>query len=149
MSKAFTRENDGSSETVRPPPRIEPGSQRRVTAEGFEALREELARLDPSSNRALQLAAVLPGLVVAEPPEDGIALFGSWVRIEDEDGATRRFRIVGPDEADAKAGLLSVESPLARALLGKHEGETVTVELPRGPAELTLLRARSTNRLDG
>lgn len=149
MSKAFTREDDATPETVRRPPRIEPGSQRPVTAEGFEAMRDELGRLDPTSDRARQLAAVLPGLVVADPPEDGIALFGSWVLVEDEDGATRSFRIVGPDEADVKAGLLSVESPIARALLGKQEGETVTVDLPRGPAELTLLRARSTNQLDG
>jgi transcription elongation factor GreB len=48
------------------------------------------------------------------------------------------YRIVGPDEADVKAGRLSVESPLARALLGKEVGESVQVERPRGAMEYTV-----------
>ncbi len=45
--------------------------------------------------------------------------FGAWVTIEDEDGKQSRYRIVGPDELDLKLGLISIDSPLARALIGK------------------------------
>jgi transcription elongation factor GreB len=61
------------------------------------------------------------------------------VKLRDEGGRESSWRIVGPDEADAKARRLSVSSPLARALLGKEAGETVAVELPRGPAEYEIL----------
>ncbi|MGZ3461601.1 MAG: GreA/GreB family elongation factor, partial [Archangium sp.] len=66
--------------------------------------------------------------------------FGAWVMLEDEEGEETAYRIVGPDEADVKAGRLSVESPLARALLGKELGESVRVERPRGAIEYTLTR---------
>ena len=52
--------------------------------------------------------------------------------------AQQVYRIVGPDEADVRAGRLSVESPLARALLGKEVGESVVVERPRGAVEYTV-----------
>jgi transcription elongation factor GreB len=65
--------------------------------------------------------------------------FGAWVSLEDEEGATRRYRVVGADETDAEKGLISVDSPLARALLGRSEGEDVQVVLPEGPAEFYLL----------
>jgi transcription elongation factor GreB len=68
----------------------------------------------------------------------GRAFFGAWVELEDEAGSRVRYRIVGPDEADVKAGRLSVESPLARALLGKEVGESVVVERPRGAVEYTV-----------
>lgn len=144
MSKAFTKD-DALPEPplARAPPRLAPGETRYVTTDGLRALREEAAALDPQSARAQLLLATIATLTVASPPEDGRALFGSRVTLEDEEGAVREYRLVGPDEADAKAGLLSVESPLARALLGKREGETVVVELPRGTAGYTLVRARA------
>lgn len=144
MSKAFTKEDDAgpTEELGRLPPRLEPGEQRYVTTEGLAAIKAELATLPEASRRAQLLLATIATLTVAEPPADGRALFGSRVTLSDQDGGTREYRIVGPDEADARAGLISVESPLARALLGRREGETVEVKLPRGTAEFTLLRAR-------
>jgi transcription elongation factor GreB len=144
MSKAFTKEDDAgpTEELGRLPPRLAPGQQRYVTAEGLAALKAELAALPQDSRRAQLLLATIAVVTVADPPEDGRALFGSRVQLEDEEGGTRDYRIVGPDEADARAGLISVESPLARALLGRREGDTVEVQLPRGTAEYTLLRAR-------
>lgn len=144
MSKAFTKEDDAgpTEELGRLPPRLEPGQQRYVTAEGLAAMKAEIAALPGTSRRAQLLLATIATLTLADPPEDGRAMFGSHVTLEDEHGGTREYRIVGPDEADARAGLISAESPLARALLGRREGDSVTVELPRGTAEYTLLRAR-------
>ena len=54
--------------------------------------------------------------VVSEKPSDpNKVYFGAWVTIEDEDGKESRYRIVGPDELDLKLGLISIDSPLARA----------------------------------
>ena len=59
--------------------------------------------------------------------------FGATVRLADEDTEKRiTYQIVGADEADIKAGLLSVSSPLARALIGKTKGESVEVNTPGG-----------------
>ena len=65
--------------------------------------------------------------------------FGAWVEVEDEDGAKHTYRVVGPDESDADAGHISMDSPMGRALLGKEEGDDVEVRRPRGPAIFTIL----------
>jgi len=58
--------------------------------------------------------------------------FGAWLTLEDEDGQESRFRIVGPDESDAKKGFISIDSPLARALLKKQVDDEVQVDTPSG-----------------
>ncbi len=59
-------------------------------------------------------------VVVAQPPADrGRVFFGAWVTLERSDGAALRYRIVGPDEFDMADGYVSMDAPLARALLGK------------------------------
>ena len=68
--------------------------------------------------------------------------FGAWVEVEDEDGAKSTYRIVGPDESDADAGHISMDSPMGRALLGKEEGDDVEVRRPRGSAIFTVLSIR-------
>lgn len=71
--------------------------------------------------------------VVTEPPPDnGKVYFGCFVTLEDEEGKQKRYRIVGPDEWDIDRGEISVESPVAKALLGKEEGDGVTIERPGG-----------------
>lgn len=73
--------------------------------------------------------------VVAEKPaNDGRVYFGCFVTIEDEFGRTTRYRIVGPDEWDTSRGEISVESPMASALLGRRAGDAVEVRLPGGAA---------------
>jgi transcription elongation factor GreB len=104
--------------------------------------------------------------VVDEPPKDRTRVFfGAWVTVEDEDGTAARYRIVGADELDADRGLIgesrargvgtptaspvgrgrvapvgsiSIDAPMARALLGKREGDEVTVRRPKGDAVLTI-----------
>lgn len=71
--------------------------------------------------------------VVDQPPSDtGLVFFAAWVTLEDEDGNESRYRIVGPDEFDLKAGLISIDSPLARGLLGKPLDAEVSIQTPTG-----------------
>ncbi|SDP33602.1 transcription elongation factor GreB [Pseudomonas arsenicoxydans] len=71
--------------------------------------------------------------VVSEKPSDpNKVYFGAWVTIEDEDRKESRYRIVGPDELDLKLGLISIDSPLARALIGKALDAEVRVQTPTG-----------------
>ena len=72
--------------------------------------------------------------VVGERPSDpGKVYFGAWVTVEDEDGTQARYRIVGADELDLRQGLISIDSPLARALVGKTLDAEVQVQTPTGP----------------
>ncbi len=88
------------------------------------------------------LSERLDSLTVMEPRPDpaGRAFFGAWVTVEDDGGQERTYRLVGPDEFDVAAGLISVDAPLGRSLLGRREGDAVTVERPAGQVELTVLR---------
>lgn len=98
-------------------------------------------------DRRLQfLSRRMDALTVVEPTShpDGRAFFGAWVTIEHEDGSARTYRLVGPDELDLSRGLISVDAPLGRALLGRREGDTVVVERPAGPAEVTVVKIRWT-----
>jgi transcription elongation factor GreB len=78
-------------------------------------------------------------VVTAAPHASGRAYFGAWVTVEHEDGAERTYRLVGPDEFDVERGLISVEAPFGRALLGRKEGETVVVHRPAGAVEVTVV----------
>ena len=63
----------------------------------------------------------------------GRVVFGATVKLEDEDtGAAVTYQIVGEDEADLKHGLINISSPIARALIGKEEGDTAEVQAPGG-----------------
>ncbi len=69
----------------------------------------------------------------AELDAGGKVVFGATVDLEDEDsGAKVRYQIVGEDEADLKLGLVNISSPIARALIGKEEGDTAEVMAPGG-----------------
>lgn len=77
--------------------------------------------------------------VTTMEPSDKV-IFGATVTLADADtGDEMRYRIVGEDEADAKAGLVSIGSPLARALIGRFEGDTVEVNAPGGVRELDIV----------
>jgi transcription elongation factor GreB len=149
MSKAFTKEDDGGQESLPLPPRPPSGEKRYITPEGYRALQEELASLlekqpgdGEHARRAQSLNIILDSVQVVTPEasEEDRVYFGAWVTLEDEEGQETTYRVVGPDEADVRAGRLSVESPLARALLGREVGEAVQVERPRGSVEYTVVR---------
>jgi len=78
--------------------------------------------------------------VVSEPPDDPKrAFFGAYVCVEDEDGNEKTYRIVGADESDMDRGFISLDSPVARALLGKREGDEVLVVVPKGQVSYTVV----------
>ncbi|MDR2112965.1 MAG: transcription elongation factor GreA [Candidatus Accumulibacter sp.] len=80
-----------------------------------------------------------PGLLDA----DGRCVFGATVDLEDQDsGNTVTYQIVGEDEADIKAGKISVNSPIARALIGKYAGDVAQVQAPGGIREYEVLDVR-------
>ena len=73
----------------------------------------------------------------------GRVVFGSTVNLADEDtGAEVTYQIVGDDEADIKAGRISVSSPIARALIGKSEGDVVTVVAPGGETNYEIVEVQ-------
>ena len=79
-------------------------------------------------------------VVDAAPADRDAVFFGATVELEDQDsGEVVRFRIVGPDETDASRGWISIDSPLARAMLKKRVDEEFSAELPRGAATFVVL----------
>ncbi len=87
--------------------------------------KKELGGLD---HRIHYLQKRLPALnVVRETPEGSAVYFGAIVEVSDDSGAVRAFRIVGPDEADAKTSAISMDSPLARALLSRNVDDEVVL----------------------
>lgn len=81
--------------------------------------------------------------IVSEAPSDpSRAFFGAYVTIEDEDGEEVTYRIVGPDESDVDKRWISMEAPVAKALLGKREGDEVTVRRPKGDITYTIVGIR-------
>ena len=79
-------------------------------------------------------------------PQTGKVVFGATVSLEEtESGRPLTYRIVGDDEADIKLGMISVSSPIARALIGKEEGDIVTVQAPGGDIEYEILEVRYVN----
>jgi len=113
-----------------------------LIGEALEAARRDYAAAQAASDRE-RLASAGRDLrywsarrATAQPrtpvPSSDVVQFGHSVTIARDDGRRQTFRIVGEDEADIKGGLLSVTSPLARALIGKGKGDSVEVATPRG-----------------
>lgn len=67
------------------------------------------------------------------PAQDGKVFFGAWVELENDEGVTARYRIVGTDEFDPAKNFISINSPMARALIGKQVDDEVSVQTPQGP----------------
>ncbi|AIJ07959.1 MULTISPECIES: transcription elongation factor GreB [Edwardsiella] len=74
-------------------------------------------------------------IVDYSPQQDGKVFFGAWVEVENERGDIKRFRIVGYDEIFGRNDYISIDSPMARALLKKEVGDAATVATPQGDAE--------------
>lgn len=93
--------------------------------------------------RIRDIEAKLGGSQVIDPtklPQDGRVVFGVTVTLENiDDGEERRYKIVGDDEADVKTGKISVNSPIARGLIGKSEGDEARIQTPGGLVEFEIL----------
>ena len=96
--------------------------------------------------RISEVEAKLAHAQVIDPSEieaDGRVVFGATVEIEDlESGDRKAYRIVGDDEADIKESKISVNSPIARALIGKSEGDTADVQAPGGVRSYEVIGVR-------
>ena len=83
--------------------------------------------------------------VVSDAPSDpSRVFFGAWVTLEDEDGGEVTYRIVGPDESDVDKAWISMEAPVAKALMGRRDGDEVTVRRPKGDITYTIVGIRYT-----
>ncbi|MBL8331397.1 MAG: transcription elongation factor GreA [Rubrivivax sp.] len=96
--------------------------------------------------RILELEAKLAAAQIIDPSRldaDGRVVFGATVDLEEEaSGAKVRYQIVGDDEADLKQGLISISSPIARALIGKSEGDVADVQAPGGVKSYEIVAVR-------
>jgi transcription elongation factor GreB len=101
---------------------------------GKKRLREIDRRMRFLTQRLLAAVVVTPG----EQSGDRV-FFGATVTVEDEDGATTRYEIVGEDEIDLKKGRVSWRSPIGVALLKKRTGDSVVLRRPSGEVELTIV----------
>jgi len=103
--------------------------------------KKQLGEID---RRVRYLGKRLESLRVADarPSDPAAVFFGAWLRIEDDDGIEREYRIVGPDETDAPRGWISIDSPLARGALGKRVGDEFEAHLPDGMATFAIVGVR-------
>ena len=96
--------------------------------------------------RILELEGKLAAAQIIDPATldaGGKVVFGSTVDLEDEDsGAKVTYQIVGDDEADLKLGLVSISSPIARALIGKEVGDVAEVQAPGGVRRWDIVEVR-------
>jgi transcription elongation factor GreA len=109
----------------------------------YESAKERQSFIE---GRIAELEAKLSNLQIIDPSTldaDGRVVFGATVRIEDLDsGDAKTYQIVGDDEADIKAGKISVSSPIARGLIGKSEGDVAEVSAPGGIKEYEVIEVQ-------
>lgn len=103
--------------------------------------KKELREID---RRIRYLQKRLPDLkVIREPPADRQRVyFGASVRLEDDQGNSVEYRIVGADETDARKGWISIDSPMSTALLGKRLDDDITVDTPAGQCAYCITEIR-------
>ena len=99
----------------------------------FEQAKEEVAQLDA---RMYELEEMIGRAQIIQEHHGGAAQAGSTIEVEDEEGAVETWHLVGAVESDPASGRISVESPVGRALLGKRQGDRVTVNAPSGTMQL-------------
>jgi len=81
-------------------------------------------------------------IVDRKPADTSKVYFGAWVELEDNDGNMFQYRIVGPDESNTEKNFISVDSPMAKALLRRSEGDEVTVSRPNGTMTFVVVSIR-------
>jgi transcription elongation GreA/GreB family factor len=159
MSRAFVKEQDGAEVEQDLPELVVSPHRNLVTPDGLEQIDAEVHRLrealtgaraaeDGTSvarySRDLRYWTRRRGSAeVVPPPDDATRVrFGSTVVLQPEQGPSSTFRIVGEDEADLKLGLINISSPIARALIGKEEGDTAEVQAPSGVKRYEIIAVR-------
>src|SRR5215475_4656295 len=109
----------------------------------YHAAREQQGFIE---GRIKEIEHKLANAQIIDPsklPNTGKVVFGALVELEDQAGGARVvYQVVGEDEADIRAGRISVTSPIARALVGKSEGEVVDVAAPGGTRSYEIVAVR-------
>ncbi len=109
----------------------------------YEAAKDKQGFIE---GRILEIEGKLAAAQVIDPATldaDGRVVFGSTVELEDESSGTRvSYQIVGDDEADLKLGLISISSPIARALIGRSAGDVAEVKAPGGLKSYEIIGVR-------
>ena len=108
----------------------------------YEAARERQGFIE---GRISEIEAKLGNAQIIDPKlldADGRCVFGATVDLEEGGGDAVTYQIVGEDEADIKAGRISISSPIARALIGKESGDAVDVQTPGGVKHYEILDVR-------
>ena len=108
----------------------------------YEAAKDKQAFIE---GRTAEIEGKLAAAQVIDPATldaGGRVVFGATVEVEGEGRETATWQIVGEDEADIKAGRISVTSPIARALIGKEPGESVEVQTPGGLKKYEIIDVR-------
>ncbi|MGN1034898.1 MAG: transcription elongation factor GreA [Rhodocyclaceae bacterium] len=108
----------------------------------YDAAKEKQAFIE---GRIKEIEGKLSNAQIIDPKTinaDGRCVFGATVELEDENGNSVIYQIVGEDEADIKNGKISVTSPVARALIGKYSGDTAQVQAPGGMREYEIVEIK-------
>ena len=108
----------------------------------YHAAREQQSFIE---GRIREIETKLSSAEVIDPhtlPNTGRVVFGAVVELEDEAGNRLVYQIAGEDEADVSAGRISITSPIARALVGKSEGDVVNVAAPGGVRSFEIVEVR-------
>ncbi len=109
----------------------------------YEAAKDKQGFIE---GRILEIEGKLAAAQIIDPTSvdaDGRVVFGATVDLEDEkSGAKVTYQIVGDDEADLKLGLISISSPIARALIGKESGDVAEVQAPGGVRQYEIVDVR-------
>ena len=109
----------------------------------YEAAKDKQGFIE---GRILEIESKLAAAQIIDPATlnaEGRVVFGSTVDLEDEDSGTKvTYQIVGDDEADLKQGLISISSPIARALIGKEVGDVAEVQAPGGLKHYEVMAVR-------
>ena len=109
----------------------------------YEAAKDKQGFIE---GRILEIESKLAAAQIIDPSTldaEGRVVFGSTVDLEEEEsGAKVTYQIVGDDEADLKQGLVSISSPIARALIGKTAGDVAEVQAPAGPKSYEIMGVR-------
>lgn len=99
---------------------------------GYDAARERQGLLEARISH-IESRMIRFEVIDIDTLQSDRAVFGATVTVEDMDsGEQKTFTLLGPDEADHTKGTISIESPVGRALLGKQEGDEVSVQVPKG-----------------
>jgi transcription elongation factor GreA len=109
----------------------------------YHAAREQQSFIEGRINDIENRLSNAEVIDVTKLSASGRVVFGSTVEVADEEsGAKLTYQLVGDDEADIKHGMLSVSSPIARALIGKSEGDVVDVTAPGGTRSYEIVSVR-------